>query len=309
MMNNKIIIGTRGSKLAILYAQKARKAIVDYQNNLDVAPIDIKIIKTSGDIHHTKSLSEIGGKGLFSKQIEEELLNKKIDIAVHALKDLPSQETEGLETKIFLERNDPRDVFISQNYKSITDLKPNSVIGTSSFRRAAQLNILRKDLNINLIRGNVDSRINKLEQKKFDAIILSYAGIKTLGLEKKISQIFSVEEMLPSVGQGVIALQIRKNDKDILNLIYKVNHQNTFDCVNAERAMLKTIKGDCDTAVGGFATINNNLITLKSELFSSDGKQRFFASASGKPGDAEKIGIKVGEELIIQTDTAYKKNI
>ena len=228
---------------------------------------DLKIIKTSGDIHHSKSLSEIGGKGLFSKQIEEELLDKKIDIAVHALKDLPSEETEGLETKIFLERNDPRDVFISLNYKSIIDLEPRSVIGTSSFRRAAQLGILRKDLNIKLIRGNVDTRINKLEQKEFDAIVLSYAGIKTLGLEKKISQVFSVEEMLPCVGQGVIALQARKNDQDILNLIYKVNNPNTFNCVNAERAMLKTIKGDCNTAVGGLATINNNLITLKSELF------------------------------------------
>ena len=307
MIKNKIIIGSRGSKLAILYAEKARKTIVDYHTNLNRDSIDIKIIKTSGDIHHSKSLSEIGGKGLFSKQIEEELLDKKIDIAVHALKDLPSEETEGLETKFFLERNDPRDVFISLNYKSIIDLKPRSVIGTSSFRRAAQLNILKKDLNINLIRGNVDTRINKLEQKEFDAIVLSYAGIKTLGLEKKISQVFSVEEMLPCVGQGVIALQARKNDQDILNLIYKVNNPNTFNCVNAERAMLKTIEGDCNTAVGGLATINNNLITLKSELFSVDGKQRFFAKASGKPEAAKEIGIKVGKELIMQAGTTYKK--
>jgi len=307
MIKNKIIIGSRGSKLAILYAEKARKTIVDYHSNLNRVSIDIKIIKTSGDIHHSKSLSEIGGKGLFSKQIEEELLDKKIDIAVHALKDLPSEETEGLETKIFLERNDPRDVFISLNYKSIIDLEPRSVIGTSSFRRAAQLNILRKDLNINLIRGNVDTRIHKLEQKEFDAIVLSYAGIKTLGLEKKISQVFSVEEMLPCVGQGVIALQTCKNDQDIFNLIYKVNNPNTFNCVNAERAMLKTIKGDCNTAVGGLATINNNLLTLKSELFSVDGKQRFFAKASGKPEAAKEIGIKVGKELIMQAGTAYKK--
>ena len=307
MIKNKIIIGSRGSKLAILYAEKARKTIVDYHTNLNRDSIDIKIIKTSGDIHHSKSLSEIGGKGLFSKQIEEELLDKKIDIAVHALKDLPSEETEGLETKIFLERNDPRDVFISLNYKSIIDLKPRSVIGTSSFRRAAQLNILKKDLNINLIRGNVDTRINKLEQKEFDAIVLSYAGIKTLGLEKKISQVFSVEEMLPCVGQGVIALQTRKNDKEILNLIYMVNNPTTFNCVNAERTMLKTIEGNCDTAVGGLATINNNLLTLKSELFSVDGKQRFFAKASGKLEAAKEIGIKVGKELIMQAGTAYKK--
>ena len=178
MINNKIIIGSRGSKLAILYAEKAKKTILDNHTDLN---IDTKIIKTSGDIHHSKSLSEIGGKGLFSKQIEEELLDKKIDIAVHALKDLPSDETDGLETKIFLKRNDPRDVFISPNCKSIFDLKAHSIIGTSSFRRAAQLGILRKDLNIKLIRGNVDTRIRKLEQKAFDAIVLSYAGIQDIG--------------------------------------------------------------------------------------------------------------------------------
>jgi len=304
MINNKIIIGSRGSKLAILYAEKAKKTILDNHTDLN---IDTKIIKTSGDIHHSKSLSEIGGKGLFSKQIEEELLDQKIDIAVHALKDLPSDETDGLETKIFLKRNDPRDVFISLNYKSIFDLKSHSIIGTSSFRRAAQLGILRKDLNIKLIRGNVDTRIQKLEEKKFDAIVLSYAGIKILGFENKISKVFSVEEMLPCVGQGVIALQTRKNDENILKLISKVNDQNTFNCVLAEREMLKTIEGDCDTAVGGLATINSNLITLKSELFSTDGKKKFSAKTSGRVEEAKKIGIKVGQELIAKAGNTYKK--
>jgi len=304
MNKNKIIIGSRGSKLAILYAEKAKKTILDNHTGLN---IDIKIIKTSGDIHHSKSLSEIGGKGLFSKQIEEELLDQKIDIAVHALKDLPSDETDGLETKIFLKRNNPRDVFISLNYKSIFDLKSQSVIGTSSFRRAAQLGVLRKDLNIKLIRGNVDTRIYKLEKKEFDAIVLSYAGIQILGFENRISKIFSVEEMLPCVGQGVIALQTRKNDEKILKLISKVNDQNTFNCVLAEREMLKTIEGDCDTAVGGLATINSNLITLKSELFSTDGKKKFSAKTSGRVEEAKKIGIKVGQELITKAGNTYKK--
>ena len=304
MIENKIIIGSRGSKLALLYAEKAKKIILGKHADLS---IDIKIIKTSGDIHHSKNLSEIGGKGLFSKQIEQELLDKKIDIAVHALKDLPSEETSGLETKIFLKRNDPRDVFISVDYKSIYDLKAHSVIGTSSFRRAAQLGILRKDLNIKLIRGNVDTRIQKLEEKKFDAIVLSYAGIKILGFENKISKVFSVEEMLPCVGQGVIALQTRKNDEKILNLIFRVNDHNTFNCVLAEREMLKTIEGNCDTAVGGLATINNNLITLKSELFSLDGKQKFIAKTSGKLNKAREIGIKIGKELIALAGNTYKK--
>ena len=304
MNKNKIIIGSRGSKLAILYAERAKKSILNNHTDLNV---DIKIIKTSGDIHYSKNLSEIGGKGLFSKQIEEELLHKKIDVAVHALKDLPSDETDGLETKIFLKRNDPRDVFISLNYKSIFDLKAHSVIGTSSFRRAAQLGFLRKDLNIKLIRGNVDTRIHKLEQKEFDAIVLSYAGIKILGLENKISKVFSDKEMLPCVGQGVIALQTRKNDEKILKLISKVNDQNTFNCVLAEREMLKTIEGDCDTAVGGLATINSNLITLKSELFSTNGKKKFSAKTSGRVEEAKKIGIKVGQELIAKAGNTYKK--
>ena len=304
MIENKIIIGSRGSKLALIYAERAKKTILDKHADLS---IDIKIIKTSGDIYHSKSLSEIGGKGLFSKQIEEELLHKKIDVAVHALKDLPSKETSGLETKIFLKRNDPRDVFISLDYKSIHDLKVNSVVGTSSFRRAAQLGFLRKDLNIKIIRGNVDTRIKKLEQKKFDAIVLSYAGIKTLGFENKISKVFSVEEMLPCVGQGVIVLQTRKNDENILNLVSKVNDLHTFNCVLAEREMLKTIEGDCDTAVGGLATINSNLITLKSELFSTDGKKKFSAKTSGRVEEAKKIGIKVGQELIAKAGNTYKK--
>ena len=304
MTKNKIIIGSRGSKLALIYAEKAKKTILGKHADLS---IDIKIIKTSGDIHHSKNLSEIGGKGLFSKQIEQELLDKKIDIAVHALKDLPSEETSGLETKIFLKRNDPRDVFISVDYKSIYDLKAHSVIGTSSFRRAAQLSILRKDLNIKLIRGNVDTRIQKLEEKKFDAIVLSYAGIKILGFENKISKVFSVEEMLPCVGQGVIALQTRKNDEKILNLIFRVNDHNTFNCVLAEREMLKTIEGDCDTAVVGLATINNNLITLKSELFSTDGEKKFSAQTSGSLDEAKKIGIKVGQELLAKAGNTYKK--
>ncbi len=307
MAKNKIIIGSRGSKLAIHYAEKAKKAILDNCNNLNDNSISIKIIKTSGDIHHSKNLSEIGGKGLFSKQIEEELLNEKIDIAVHALKDLPSDETKDLETKVFLKRNDPRDVFISINYKSIIDLKPNSIIGTSSFRRAAQLNILRKDLNINLIRGNVDTRIRKLEQKNFDAIVLSFAGIKTLGLEKKISQIFSIEEMLPCAGQGVIALQIRKNDTDIIKFVKKVNDPETFNCATAERAMLKTIGGDCNTAVASLATINKNLLILRSELFSVDGKQKYVSKVLGKLSEAEKIGIKAGNELISKAGKTYKK--
>ena len=193
---------------------------------------NITEIKTSGDIHHSKKLSEIGGKGLFSKQIEKELLNQNIDIAVHALKDLPSYETKGLETKVFLKRNDPRDVFINLQNKSISDLKSNSIVGTSSFRRAAQLNVLRKDMIVKMMRGNVDTRINKLKQQQFDAIVLSYAGVEIMGLKNQISQIFSIDEMLPCVGQGVIALQCRKDDSSLIDILKNVNHQLTYNCIS-----------------------------------------------------------------------------
>ena len=216
MKNKKIIIGSRGSKLALLYAEKTKKS-----NNpeLNKDLLDIKIIKTTGDINQTQRLSDIGGKGLFSKKIEEQLLNKNIDIAVHALKDLPSIETKNLIVDVYLKRADPREILISKNNINFYELENKSIIGTSSFRREAQIKQLRKDLIIKLIRGNVDTRIRKLEGNEYDAIILAFAGIKMLAKEEKISQIFSVKEVLPSVGQGIIAIQSRINDKKINNII------------------------------------------------------------------------------------------
>ena len=195
MKSKKIIIGSRGSKLALIYAERARAKILKF-----CPEVEIKKITTTGDINQKDRLLEIGGKGLFSKQIENELLNEKIDIAVHALKDMPSDETEDLLINCFLERNDPREVLISHNNDLIKDLKPNSIVGTSSFRREFQLKKIRSDLNYKLIRGNVGTRIKKLNEKLYDAIILSYAGIHSLKLDKNISQIFSTKEIIPSVG-------------------------------------------------------------------------------------------------------------
>ena len=204
MKNRKITIGSRGSKLAILYAERAKKELLKFFNTKDV---NIKTIVTTGDTVQNVRLSDYGGKGLFSKKIEQELLEKKIDIAVHALKDMPSEETKGLLTNSFLKRNDPREVLISLNDIKIEDLKSKSIVGTSSLRREFQLKKIREDLSYKLIRGNIDTRLKKLNDHLYDAIILSYAGIKVIGLEKKISQIFSTSEVIPSVGQGVIALQ------------------------------------------------------------------------------------------------------
>ena len=302
MKSKKIIIGSRGSKLALIYAERAKAKILEF-----CPEVEIKKITTTGDINQKDRLSEIGGKGLFSKQIENELLSEKIDIAVHALKDMPSNETEGLLTNCFLKRNDPREVLISNSNNLIKDLKPNSIVGTSSFRREFQLKKIRNDLNYKLIRGNVDTRIKKLNEKLYDAIILSYAGIHSLKLDKNISQIFSTKEIIPSVGQGVVALQCRKNDTEIIKLLNNVNHKSTNICITAERQFLKVLEGDCETAVGAIANLQNENINLEAELFSIDGKQRFYHKASKNINLSLELGKEVGEILKKESNNSYKR--
>ena len=307
MKNKKIIIGSRGSKLALAYAERAKAKFLNILSNFEIDDVLIKKITTKGDIIQDIRLSEAGGKGLFSKTIEDELLNGKIDIAVHALKDMPSHETKGLITNCFLERNDPREILISKNNKKIKDLASNAIVGTSSFRREFQLKKIRQDLNYKLIRGNVDTRIKKLNDGLFDAIILSYAGVKSLNLENKISQIFSTSEIIPSAGQGVIALQCRDNDKNMIELLEKINHQPTHNCVLAERNVLKILDGDCETAVGAIAKINEENISLEAELFSLDGKDRFYHKDSKEIKFAFELGKEVGLVLKKESKNSYKK--
>ena len=307
MKSKKIIIGARGSKLALIYAEKAKEKILEVSKEFNISSIEIKKIKTDGDLNQTDRLSEIGGKGLFSSKIEKELLENKIDIAVHALKDMPSDETEGLLTNCFLERNDPREVLISKNKIKFKDLNQNSIIGTSSFRREFQLKNKRDDLSYKLIRGNVDTRINKLNQNLYDALILSCAGIRSLNLNEHISEVFSIDEIIPSAGQGVIALQCNKNNHYIKNVLNKINDEITFKCVEAERNVLKVLEGDCETAVGAISEINNENITLQAELYSLDGKERFYCKSSKGIKYAAELGIEIGEKLKKQSKGNYKK--
>jgi hydroxymethylbilane synthase len=307
MKNRKIIIGSRGSKLALIYAEKAREKILKYSKDFGVEEVIIKEIITKGDQVQDKRLSEVGGKGLFSKTIEVELLEKKIDIAVHALKDMPSEETEGLLTDCFLERNDPREILISKDNIHLKDLASNSIIGTSSFRREFQIKKIRDDLGCKLIRGNVDTRIRKLNENLYDAIILSYAGINALGLNQNISQTFSIAEIIPCAGQGVIALQCRNNDEDLIELLKKVDHQSTHSAIKAERNVLKVLEGDCETAVGAFANIEGNKINLEVELFSLDGSKRFHLKSSESIDKAEELGIEMGKTLKKMSNNSYKK--
>jgi hydroxymethylbilane synthase len=307
MINRKIIIGSRGSKLALIYAKKAKEKILSYSKNFGIDEVTIKEIVTKGDQVQDKRISEVGGKGLFSKTIEVELLNNKIDIAVHALKDMPSEETVGLLTNCFLERNDPREILINKDNKHLKDLAPQSVIGTSSFRREFQIKKIRNDLECKLIRGNVDTRIRKLKENLYDAIILSYAGINSLGLNQNISQIFSTSEIIPCAGQGVIALQCRNDDEDLIELLKLVDHQSTHNSIKAERNVLKVLEGDCETAVGAFAKIDGDKINLEVELFSLDGSKRFYLKSSKSINKAEELGIEMGKTLKKISNNSYKK--
>ena len=305
-MKKKIKIGSRGSKLALLYAQKVKEKIIEITDFIDL-DINIEKISTKGDEIKDIRLSDVGGKGLFSSRIEQELQNNNIDIAVHALKDMPAIETKGLLTDTFLERTDAREIIIINGKKKFKDLKQNAVIGTSSYRRQFQIKKIRPDVTCKLIRGNVDTRIKKLMNGEYDAIVLSYAGVKYLKLEDKISKIFSIEEIIPSAGQGIIAIQCRENDKDIISMLKKINHQETYKRAHAERNILKILEGDCETAIGIHSKIDENRITVEAELFSLDGSQRFYEKKMAQVEKAEELGKEVGHILKTKSNNTYKK--
>ena len=303
MKRDKFIIGTRGSQLAQIYTEK----VINHLKKVSSTHIETKKIVTSGDENQKDRLSNIGGKGLFSKKIEIELINNNIDIAVHALKDMPSIETEGLITNFYLKRNSPNEIFISNDNINILDLKPNSIIGTSSYRREYQLKSIRSDLDYKLIRGNVDTRIKKLENGDYDAILLSKAGIEALGLTNKITHEFNTEELIPCAGQGIIAVQCREKDQEIINILEKINDDQSRIIANAERKILKILEGDCDTAVGVYAKIDKDLVNIKAELFSVDGKQRFFVEEIENKTMVKDLSIKIGEKLKSESKGSYKR--
>ncbi len=305
-MSKKIVIGSRGSKLALLYAQMAKDKIIK-NTNLKDEDIIIKPITTKGDLVKDKRLSEFGGKGLFSSNIEKELLNKNIDIAIHALKDMPALESKGLMTETFLERNDPREILLSIGKKKFNELNLKSIIGTSSYRREFQIKKMRPDIVCKLIRGNIDTRIKKLKEGKYDAIVLSYAGIRCLNLDNEISEIFSIDKIIPSAGQGIIALQSREKDNKIISILKKINHSETYKRAHAERNILKVLEGDCETAVGAHATIDKDKIILEAELFSLDGTVRFYEKKTSTLDKFKQLGIEVGKSLKTKSNNSYKR--
>tara|TARA_B100001250_G_scaffold304623_1_gene266503 strand:+ start:509 stop:1429 length:921 start_codon:yes stop_codon:yes gene_type:complete len=303
----KITIGARGSKLSLAYVERVKNLILEKSKDLNDGDFVIKIIKTSGDIHSDIKLSDIGGKNLFCKEIEENLLENNIDIAVHSLKDMETKQNENLTIGAYVKRNDPRDVLICNKVNNFSELPKDFKIGSSSRRRELQLKKINKNILVSNIRGNIDTRIKKLEKKELDAIILAAAGVKTLKLENKIGLVFDTSEILPAIGQGIIAVQCRKDNESIKNIIKRINDKETYLCAKAERKILQTIGGDCETAIGGLAKITNNNLELKAQLFSDKGDKSFDYGLTGPELDAADIGKTVGEKLLKLAGTEFKK--
>ena len=302
----KITIGARSSKLSLAYVAKVKDLLIQKNKELIKNNIEFKAIKTSGDRNPNDKIAEIGGKNLFCKEIEESLLANEIDIAVHSLKDMESIENNKLLIGAYVKRNDTRDVIISKKIKSVTDLKDGVKIGSSSRRRELQLKKINNKIKIINIRGNIDTRINKINENNLDGVILAAAGVKTLNLNDEIGLTFDIEEILPAVGQGIIAVQCRKGDK-IEKFLKKINDVETSLCAKAERNMLQTIGGDCDTAIGGLAKIENHNLKLKAQLFSDSGQESFEYELTGREVDASFIGKSVGEKLLNLAGEKFKK--
>jgi hydroxymethylbilane synthase len=295
----KIQIGTRGSNLALAQAHQIKELISsfnsEYQKNPDL--ISVVTFKTTGDKILDRSLSDIGGKGLFTKEIEEALLEEKIDIAVHSMKDMPAFCPQGLDIFAIPKREDFRDAFISKKYQSISQLPNGAVVGTSSSRRKALLLKIRPDLKVVNFRGNVNTRLEKIDKGEVDATILAVAGLKRIHKENYISSIISAEEILPAIAQGAIGVQCRINDEYVIDLVRKINDPQSSLVVSAERAFLKVIDGSCKTPIAANCQIKNNQLHLKALICRPDGGEVFETYQIGNLDEAEKIGNQAGLEI------------
>lgn len=296
-MNRKIVIGTRGSKLALLQAEMARKVLLFHHGALD---IEVKVIKTLGDKILDSPLSRIDDKGLFVKEIEFALLEGKIDLGVHSYKDLPVGQPAGLWIAAVLKREAVEDAFISNRYSSLSDIPPRCKIGTSSLRRKSQLLSLRPDILVEDIRGNLETRLKKLDRGDYDALVVAVAGLKRLGLSHRITTIFSIDEMIPAVGQGALALETRKEDKEINDLCSLVNHQETEKAVNEEREFLARTEGGCRVPVGCCARFEGGSFLIKGFIGDLEGREMCSTSWIMKREEYSGSGKKLAEYLLSQ---------
>ncbi len=291
----RIIIGSRGSKLALWQSEYLA---VELKKLIPELEIEIKIIKTKGDKILDVALSKIGDKGLFTKEIEIQLLAGNIDLAAHSMKDLPSEIEKGLLIGAVLKREDPRDVLISHKNYRFQDLPPGAFIGTSSLRRMAQVKATRPDISIRDIRGNVETRIRKMKEEDLDGIILAYAGVKRLGLEDEISDYLPTDIMMPAVGQGVIAVEAREDDQDVLSLLNRINDSSVQFSTMAERSFLNELQGGCQVPVASVAELQGDRIVLQGLVASLDGTEVFRGNCEGSRDEAEKMGRQLARQLM-----------
>ncbi|MDX2347274.1 MAG: hydroxymethylbilane synthase [Nitrospirota bacterium] len=290
-----LIIGTRGSQLALWQAEWVQRQLKQIAPDISVI---LKRIQTSGDKIQDVPLAKVGGKGLFVKEIEEALLRKDIDLAVHSMKDLPAVLPSGLHIICVPEREDPRDALLAGDKKKLDALPLGARVGTSSLRRQAQLLHVRPDLQIKMLRGNVDTRLRKLQENHFDAIVLAASGLKRLGWDEHITECLPVDVSLPAIGQGALGIEGREDDGFVRNLVSRLEHQQTRVTVTAERALLKRLEGGCQVPIAGHAVLQGENLTLDGLVISLDGKRYVRYSLSGLMSEAESIGEKVAEGLL-----------
>jgi len=294
-MKRTIRIGTRGSQLALYQAKRVKATL---ENIFPELQVELKIIKTKGDKILDVALSKIGDKGLFTKEIENELLDGSVDLAVHSLKDLPTLLPEGLKLGAVLERGEFRDALVSTNGKKLADLKAGDVVATSSLRRIAGLLKINDKIIIKDIRGNVNSRLQKMEDGYCDALIMAAAGLQRLGLEKYITEIIDPEVLMPAVSQGAIAIETRLNDPEIALLMEKMNHPDTWNAIIAERAFLAHLEGGCQVPLGCYSRIENGILNMSGFVASIDGKQYIREDISAEITKGAEIGVQLAEKML-----------
>lgn len=296
-MKNFLVIGSRGSKLALWQAQNIRALISRLHPEVTA---EIEIVKTTGDVK-TEPLSVIGGKGVFTKELEDALLAGRIDLAVHSLKDLPTILPDLLTIAAICQREDARDAIVlreDQTLRSLNDLPRGAVVGTSSQRRLAQLKYLRRDTITKDVRGNVDTRLGKLDEGQYDALLLAAAGLRRLGLERRISALVNTDEMLPAVGQGALAVEARTDDHSTIALVSSLNHAATQLACASERAFLRALGGGCQLPIAGYAVASNNEIELEGLIADPVGQEVLRGKLTGSTAEAEELGLRLAHQLL-----------
>ncbi|MBI5137622.1 MAG: hydroxymethylbilane synthase [Nitrospirae bacterium] len=291
----RLVIATRGSKLALWQANWVKAEI---ETHFPGTTVELNVIKTTGDRITDVPLAQVGGKGLFVKEIEEALLDRSADLAVHSMKDVPADLPDGLELSAITRREDVRDAFISNHHASLAALPHGARVGSSSLRRRAQIMAARPDLDVRVLRGNVDTRLRKLDQGEFDAILLAAAGMRRLGWADRIREYLSPELCLPAIGQGALGLETRVGDAALAPIARHFNHPDTADAVLAERALLRRLEGGCQVPIAALGTVDGGTVTLVGLVAATDGSEVIRKRASGPRADAERIGTKLAEELL-----------